>query len=406
MSRKGAHQHQQASQQIPSLVELDEVDLEGNEAQVNINPLPGLTGAVARLMVGLREDDVETQFGKVHCTLKGVPKGNRPVIMTFHDIGLNYKSCFNPLFSHEDMQEIMRHFAVCHVDAPGQHEGAATLSAEHTYPSMDQLSETLPQVLKHFRFKSVIGLGCGAGAYIIAKFALNHPDKVEGLVLININARAESVIDSLTHKMTGWIQALPDHVINHMFGKEEIQNNPDLIATYRNHITNDVNQSNLAQFLKSYQSRRDLEIERPVPGGNINVRTLKCPALLVVGDSSPAVEAVVESNAKLNPTQTTLLKMADCGGLPQVSQPGKLTEAFKYFIQGMGYMSSASMTRLVRSRTASGSSIASCDSNRSHSHSNDKQPARAHTDVSVESVSNSTVDQTVVTSSSKTEDAC
>uniref|UniRef100_A0A674CHV1 N-myc downstream regulated 1b n=1 Tax=Salmo trutta TaxID=8032 RepID=A0A674CHV1_SALTR len=291
-----------------------------------------------------QEDDVETQFGQVHCTMKGVPKGSRPVIMTFHDIGLNYKSCFNPLFSHEDMQEIMRHFAVCHVDAPGQHEGASTLSTEYTYPSMDQLSETLPQ--------------------------LNHPDKVEGLVLININARAESVIDSLTHKV------------------EEIQNNPDLIATYRNHITNDVNQSNLAQFFKSYQSRRGLEIERPVPRGNINARTLKCPALLVVGDSSPAVEAVVESNAKLNPTQTTLLKMADCGGLPQVSQPGKLTEAFKYFIQGMGYMSSASMTRLVRSRTASGSSIASCDSSRSRSHTNDNQPAREHTDVSMENVSN------------------
>eukprot|EP00063_Salmo_salar_P063177 XP_014038012.1 PREDICTED: protein NDRG1-like [Salmo salar] len=206
--------------------------------------------------------------------------------------------------------------------------------------------------------------------------------------------------------MTGWIQALPDHVLNHMFGKEEIQNNPDLIATYRNHITNDVNQSNLAQFFKSYQSRRGLEIERPVPRGNINARTLKCPALLVVGDSSPAVEAVVESNAKLNPTQTTLLKMADCGGLPQVSQPGKLTEAFKYFIQGMGYMSSASMTRLVRSRTASGSSIASCDSSRSRSHTNDNQPAREHTDVSMENVSNSTVDQTVVMSSRKTEDAC
>ncbi|XP_052366106.1 protein NDRG1-like [Oncorhynchus keta] len=392
MSRKGAHQHQQASQQIPSLMELDEVDLEENEAQVNVNPLP--------------EDDVETQFGQVHCTMKGVPKGSRPVIMTFHDIGLNYKSCFNPLFNHEDMQEIMRHFAVCHVDAPGQHEGASTLPTEYTYPSMDQLSETLPQVLKHFRFKSVIGLGSGAGAYILAKFALNHPDKVEGLVLININARAESVIDSLTHKMTGWIQALPDHVLNHIFGKEEIQNNPDLIATYRNHITNDVNQSNLAQFFKSYQSRRGLEIERPVPGRNNNARTLQCPALLVVGDSSPAVEAVVESNAKLNPTQTTLLKMADCGGLPQVSQPGKLTEAFKYFIQGMGYMSSASMTRLVRSRTASGSSIASCDSSRSRSHANDPQPVREHTDVSMENVSNSTVDQTVVVSSSKTEDVC
>ena len=46
-----------------------------------------------------------------------------------------------------------------------------------------------------------------------------------------------------------------------------------------------------------------------------------------------------------------MLKMSDCGGMPQVDQPGKLTEAFKYFIQGMGYIPSASMTRLVRSRT-------------------------------------------------------
>ena len=67
-------------------------------------------------------------------------------------------------------------------------------------------------------------------------------------------------------------------------------------------------------------------------------------------------------------------------------------------------VSSASMTRLVRSRTASGSSIASCDSSRSRSHANDHQPVREHTDVSMENVSNSTVDQTVVVSSSKTED--
>ncbi|KAG7245006.1 hypothetical protein INR49_023572 [Caranx melampygus] len=249
------------------------------------------------------------------------------------------------------MSEIMQHFAVCHVDAPGQHEGANTFSTGYEYPSMDQLSETLPLVLKHFGLKSVIGMGIGAGAYILTRFALDYPNMVEGLLLININPCAEGWMDWAAHKISGWTHAMPDMIITHLFGKEEIHHNQDMIATYRHHIINDMNQFNLHLFVKSYESRRDLEVERPVPGSN--VRTLKCPSLLVVGDSSPAVEAVVECNTKLDPTKTTLLKMADCGGMPQVDQPGKLTEAFKYFIQGMGYMPSASMTRLVRSRTAS-----------------------------------------------------
>ncbi|XP_056141694.1 protein NDRG1-like [Lampris incognitus] len=352
----------------------------------------------------ITEDQVETPYGKVHCTLTGTPKANRPGILTYHDVGLNHKSCFETWFNHEDMKEVTKHLPVCHVEAPGQHVAANTLSSEYTYPSVDQLSETLPTVLKHFGFRSVVGIGVGAGAYILAKFALNHPDLVEGLVLININPNSEGLIDSVTHKISGWTTTLPDTIISHLFGKEEIQTNHDLIGTYRHHITTSMNQSNVAQFLRSYNSRYALDIERPVPGGNINVRTLKCSTLVVVGDNSPAVEAGVDCNSKLNPTKTTLLKMADCGGLPQVDQPAKLTEAVKYLIQGLGYMSCASMTRLVRSRTSSGSSITSFDGSRSrahselqrgraHTHTSDGQRGRSHTDVSMESVTSRNMDQ-------------
>ncbi|XP_007258907.2 protein NDRG1a isoform X1 [Astyanax mexicanus] len=355
---------------------MEEIQIESKPLLVE-KDLQGLREAVQQLEI--KEHDVETPYGRVHCTMKGVPKGDRPVILTLHDIGLNHKTCFDTLFSHEDMQEIMQHFAVCHVDAPGQHEGANTFSTGYEYPSMDQLSETLPLVLKHFGLKSVIGMAVGAGAFILAKFALDYPAMVEGVVLININPCAEGWMDWAAHKISGWTHAMPDMLISHLFGKEEIQLNHDLIGTYRHHILNDMNQFNLQLFVKSYNSRRDLEIERPIPGGAVNVRTIKCPSLLVVGDSSPAVDAVVECNTKLDPTKTTLLKMADCGGLPQVDQPGKLTEAFKYFIQGMGYMPSASMTRLVRSRTASGSSVASFDGNRSRSHTNEGSRSRSHT---------------------------
>ncbi|XP_068425528.1 protein NDRG1-like [Clinocottus analis] len=349
----------------------------------------------------ITEEQVETHYGNVHCIMTGTPKANLPAVLTFHDVGLNHKSCFDTLFHHEDMREIIRHLPVCHVEAPGQHEGAKTLHAEYAYPSMDQLSEALPAVLKHFGLSRVIGVGVGAGAYILAKFALNHPDLVDGLVLININPNAEGLIDSVASKITEWTHTLPDTVITHLFGKDEIETNHDLIATYRHHITTTMNQSNVTLFLHSYNSRIALEVERPVVGGNINARTLKCSTLLVVGDNSPVVEAVVDCNSKLDPTKTTLLKMADCGGLPQVDQPAKVIEALKYFIQGMGYLSSASMTRL-RSRTASGSSVSSMDGSRSRAHTNERvqtlsrggggaeeKRGRSHTDVAMECSSNS-----------------
>ncbi|XP_016116652.1 protein NDRG3-like [Sinocyclocheilus grahami] len=127
---------------------MDDIQVVESKPLIADRDLQGLKEAVQQLVI--KEHDVETPYGRVHCTMKGVPKGDRPVILTYHDIGLNHKSCFDTLFSHEDMQEIMQHFAVCHVDAPGQQEGANTFSTGYEYPSMDQLSETLPSILKHF----------------------------------------------------------------------------------------------------------------------------------------------------------------------------------------------------------------------------------------------------------------
>uniref|UniRef100_A0A3Q3EMG0 NDRG family member 4 n=1 Tax=Labrus bergylta TaxID=56723 RepID=A0A3Q3EMG0_9LABR len=309
----------------------------------------------------------------LHVVIRGAPKGNKPAILTYHDVGLNHKLCFNSFFNNEDMQEITKHFVVCHVDAPGQQIGASQMPQGYQYPTMDQLAGMLPTVVQHFGFKSIVGIGVGAGAYILAKFALIFPDMVEGLVLLNIDPNGKGWIDWAAAKLSGLTSALPDTVLPHLFSQEELMNNTELVQSYRQQINNTVNQFNLQLFWNMYNGRRDLEMNRS--GTVLNAKTLKCPVMLVVGDNAP-----VECNSKLDPTNTTFLKVTVC---PHLTYPGKLTEAFKYFLQGMGYMPSASMTRLARSRTASLNSASSMDGSRSractHSDSSEGVGTVTHT---------------------------
>ncbi|KAG1938268.1 protein NDRG4 [Pimephales promelas] len=356
LSRMAAMKDQQFTEEKPLLPES-----RGQETEMENCDTFVATG-------GWKEHDIETPYGMLHVVIRGAPKGNKPAILTYHDVGLNHKLCFNTFFHNEDMQEITKHFVVCHVDAPGQHIGAPQMPQGYQYPTMDQLAGMLPSVVQHFGFKSIVGIGVGAGAYILAKFALIFPDLVEGLVLLNIDPNGKGWIDWAATKLSGLTSALPDTVLAHLFSQEELMNNTEIVQNYRQQINNTVNQFNLQLFWNMYNSRRDLEMNRS--GSVLNAKTLSCPAMLVVGDNAPAEEGVVECNSKLDPTNTTFLKMADSGGMPQITQPGKLTEAFKYFLQGMGYMPSASMTRLVRSRTASLTSAGSVDGSRNRACTN------------------------------------
>ena len=50
---------------------------------------------------------------------------------------------------------------------------------------MQAIGLNLVTVLDHLRVKQVVGLGDGAGANIILRFAMNHPGRVHGVLAIN-----------------------------------------------------------------------------------------------------------------------------------------------------------------------------------------------------------------------------
>lgn len=59
--------------------------------------------------LSLQEHDIETPYGLLHVVIRGSPKGNRPAILTYHDVGLNRK-CPQPhlAFSHLESARAVR----------------------------------------------------------------------------------------------------------------------------------------------------------------------------------------------------------------------------------------------------------------------------------------------------------
>ena len=134
----------------------------------------------------LSEHDVETSRGKLRVTRQG--KEGKTAIVTFHDIGQNHTSAFLGFFNFYEMRPLLDQFCIYHIDAPGQQEDGEDLPAEYLYPTMDELSDMVGEVVNFFDIKRFIGFGIGAGANILCRYALWNPTRVEALVLVELVA--------------------------------------------------------------------------------------------------------------------------------------------------------------------------------------------------------------------------
>ncbi|XP_054274003.1 protein NDRG3 isoform X2 [Macrosteles quadrilineatus] len=308
----------------------------------------------------VEEVRVETDRGSIMVAVQG--NRSKPAILTYHDLGLNYVASFQAFFNYSDMRMLLENFSVYHVNAPGQEEGSHPLPDDYEYPTMDELANQLNFVLSHFGLNSVIGLGVGAGGNILARFALNHPNKVEALVLINVVSTQAGwlewgyqKINARYLKSKGMTQGVLDYLMWHHFGRGTEERNHDLVQVYKTYFERFINPGNLAMFIDSYVRRTDLNMTR-------NGATLSMPVLNISGALSPHVDETVTLNSRLDPTNSSWMKISDCGMVLE-EQPNKVSEALRLFLQGLGYvgrkklMSSVSAEGLMVKTSRSGDSL-------------------------------------------------
>lgn len=288
------------------------------------------------------EELVETSTGNVMVAYSGDRTANpsKPVILTYHDLGLNYVSNYQAFFNYPDMKEIVADFCVFHINAPGQEEGAAKLQDEAEFPTMEQLGEQVQEVLNHFNLVKYIGVGVGLGANVLTRHSLLYPERVDCLMLVNTCSTKAGWVEwgyqkrNVSHLRTsGVTQPVLDYLLWHHLGDSYDERAHDLLQVYRQYFSNNVNGANLAPLVEQYIWRTDIPLTRDAYDTST---TLQVPVLNLAGIHSPHIEESVVFNGRLTPSKTNWMKVQDAAMVLE-EQPGKVCQAFRLFLQGQGW---------------------------------------------------------------------
>nr|KAG5686294.1 hypothetical protein BaRGS_033938 [Batillaria attramentaria] len=271
--------------------------------------------------------------------------------------------------SHMAMEEIMRRASFIHVDVPGQEDEAKDLPADYTFPSMQSLGEDLVCVLDQLDVRSVIGLGEGAGANIVARFAMAQPDRVMGVCLIHCTGTTAGFMESMKDKLINWkleqigmnptAETYPVpaplwfdprtnayiEIFEKAENKEQLQS---VIESFQESLRSKINPRNLKRFVQAYMKRTNI-ID--------NIGKVKCPILMVTGTKSSFNDAV---HALFNRMRASLDKKSvdylEVDGIANVleERPERFAESFLYFLQGLGLVGGVPMPRVQRSASIEG----------------------------------------------------
>lgn len=284
------------------------------------------------------DDDIEkvvvsTDHGPMSVFIQG-DTGNKPII-TVHEIGLNYKSCFRGLLSHASAEPLKKKFCFYHISLPGQGPREENISK---FPSLDNIAGMVGSVAKHFKFPGFVGIGAGAGANILLRYCANNPPILcRGLLLISPLMQTQGWLewgfDKIARTQLSMAKEnMPAFVVEQYlktyFGTKTMAYNHDLVQIFRKSLATDLNPANFRLFQAAYSQRSDLmKVIKP--------DTFRTPVLMMYGGQSIHSQQIEQYLDRFAADRFSHIKIWECGDMLQEEEPDEVNRAFKLFLQGL-----------------------------------------------------------------------
>lgn len=293
-----------------------------------------------------------TKCGMVNVYVQGSleDKQGKTIFVTVHDMGTNHSSMIG-FVNHPSMVEVKARSVFIHVCVPGQEDNAPNWSGEN-YPSLQDIASDLVCVLDHFDVRTVIGFGQGAGANVVCRFAIVHPNRCLGVCLVKCTSTTAGVMEYVKDKYiklqldsNNMHSAAYEYLTVHRFG-QKADDKSDVVVAYVEDLKKHFNPVNLAKYLNSFCKRTDLSSSLATD--------LKCDTLLVVGSKASHLHTVYTMHQAMNREKTTLLVVDGVGDVMSEAAD-KLTRGMILFCKGFGALSGVAMPGMEKTRTLSAS---------------------------------------------------
>ncbi|PWA95130.1 NDRG, Alpha/Beta hydrolase fold protein [Artemisia annua] len=283
-----------------------------------------------------KEHLIKTASGFISVAIFGDP--DKPALITYPDIALNYMSCFQGLFFCPEAFSLLLHnFCIYHINPPGHEFGAAPLSYDEPELSADDLADQVADVLDYFGLGPVMCLGVTAGAYVLTLFAIKYTQRVIGLILVSPLCKTPSWSEWLSNKVMsnvlyyyGMCGLVKELLLIRYFSKEvrggTIVPDSDMVQSCRRSL-DEMQSLNVLRYLEALNGRPDI---------TDGLKRLQCRTLIFVGENSPFHSESLHMTSKLDRRFSALVEVGRCGSMVTEEQPDAMLMSLEYFLMGYG----------------------------------------------------------------------
>lgn len=253
----------------------------------------------------------------------GSSDGGRPVLLFGHSL------LFDRRMWAPQVDALSREYRCVAIDFPGHGESEEPARGH----SMLDNTEAYRKVMDHLGVESAIVIGLSMGGMAAMPFALGHPGRVRGLVLLDTSAdpepgpaRARNQAMAVTARLFGVSDFIMKRVNDLMWSRRFQEERPDLVAEWANRVKA-LPRRALYRAVGAVMGRKGL---------GARLGEIRCPTLVIVGDEDKATPVATNERIAASIAGAELKVLPRTGHIANLEESDVVTKLIRAFVSRVG----------------------------------------------------------------------